>query len=133
MSVWRWVRGLSGDDRSLLAEALVLLICVRVGLHILPLAALRAALGRRASRKAHSVERVTWAVQRAAARVPGASCLVTALAADAMLRRRGHGSVLRIGVRHGARASVDAHAWVECDGGVVIGAVDTLSDYAVMS
>jgi hypothetical protein len=39
--------------------------------------------------------------------------------------------VLRLGVRPPLGAStLDAHAWVECRGGIIAGAVDGLADYA---
>jgi hypothetical protein len=82
-----------------------------------------------------AVRRIAWAVTAAARRLPSrTTCLVEALAADAMLRRRGFASTLRIGVREPAAAvPLDAHAWVECEGSVVIGELANLSDYVVFS
>jgi hypothetical protein len=48
-----------------------------------------------------------------------------------MLRRHVHTPALKIGVRRGAAMSLDAHAWVECDGTVVIGTTPALTEYAV--
>ena len=84
---------------------------------------------------------VRRAITAVAARFPSATCLVQALAADAMLRRRRLASELRLGVRlrdHGDSADVpdvpiEAHAWVECDGGVVIGAVAHQSEFTVLT
>ena len=53
--------------------------------------------------------------------VPGATCLVRALAAETLLRRYGHHACLRIGVSKGSSQALLAHAWVESDGQVVIG------------
>jgi hypothetical protein len=50
-----------------------------------------------------------------------------------MLRRRGHAAALKVGVRRGAALSIDAHAWVECSGTVVIGTTPELAEYAVLS
>ncbi len=44
-----------------------------------------------------------------------ASCLRQALVVEQRLRRRGLPAELRIGVRKGAGATFDAHAWVELD------------------
>ena len=69
--------------------------------------------------------RLARAVARAAGRLPGESrCLPRAMALQWMLRRRGLGSVLHIGVLPGnARGSLDdLHAWVTRLGEVLIGA-----------
>jgi hypothetical protein len=66
---------------------------------------------------------VSWAVLVVAGRFPWATCLVRALAADAMLRRRHLASAVRFGVR-AARdndAGIEGHAWVEGEGGATIG------------
>lgn len=65
-----------------------------------------------------------WAVSRAARAVPGASCLVQALAARQMLARRGVEASLRFGVRRGDAAPLAAHAWLERDGLIVFGQSD---------
>jgi hypothetical protein len=51
-----------------------------------------------------------------------------------MLGRRGISSNLRLGVRHDGEPlnPFTAHAWVECQGLVVMGAVDDLGDYHVL-
>lgn len=66
-------------------------------------------------------DRVGWAVASAARFVPGATCLPQALAAEFLLRRRGHPAGLRLGVAKDERGHVEAHAWVESYGHVVIG------------
>ena len=71
--------------------------------------------------------RLARAVARAAGRLPGESrCLARAMALQWMLRRRGMGGVLLIGVLPGsARGSLDdLHAWVTRSGEVLIGASD---------
>lgn len=65
---------------------------------------------------------VGWAVTRIAAYFPrSAMCLGQALAARAMLRRRGIGSVLHIGVARSQAAPFEAHAWLEAEGVEVTG------------
>jgi len=69
--------------------------------------------------RARSVSRL---LARAERRLPWkTTCLVAALAARAMLRRRGMDSVLRFGVRRGADGRLGAHAWLEAGGGIVCG------------
>jgi hypothetical protein len=77
---------------------------------------------------------VRWAIAAVAARCPPATCLIQALAADAMLRRRGLPCELRIGVRPRGDGAVpvEAHAWVECAGAVAVGAIDGLSSFTVL-
>lgn len=65
---------------------------------------------------------VGWAVTRVAAYFPlSARCLAQALAARAMLRRRGIGSVMHVGVARSGAASFEAHAWLQAAGVEVTG------------
>jgi hypothetical protein len=66
-------------------------------------------------------ERIAWAVDRASRLVPRATCLAQALAAQGMLARRGIRSEIRIGVAHPSGRRLEAHAWLECAGRVVLG------------
>jgi hypothetical protein len=52
-----------------------------------------------------------------------------------MLRRRGLGCELRIGVRaaRGGSVPIESHAWVECNGVVAIGAIDNLSSFQLLT
>lgn len=57
---------------------------------------------------------IGWAVRRAAPLMPfRAVCLQQAMAAQAMLARRGIGSVMRFGAARGETRPVDAHAWLD--------------------
>ena len=58
---------------------------------------------------------VRRALQRATGRLPwDSSCLVRALAAQLMLRRRNLPTVLQLGVRAGPATELSAHAWLTC-------------------
>lgn len=73
--------------------------------------------------------RVRRAVLRVAERLPWqSSCLVRALAARMMLRRRHLPSLLQFGVGH-AQTKLSAHAWVRCGEIDVVGA-ETAADFA---
>jgi hypothetical protein len=78
-----------------------------------------------------TIGKVRWAITAVAVRFPSATCLVQALAADAILRRRGLAPELHIGVRADANSArrIEAHAWVECNGSVAIGSIESLSDF----
>ena len=122
----------------MILEAAMVLVATRLGLSV----ADHVNVDRRLSRWAHrhpvrqkapdAVARVAWAVQGIGRRLPGMTCLVQALAANAMLARRGVFARVRIGVRPAATpaAPLDAHAWLESsDGCVLIGDVPGLADY----
>lgn len=67
------------------------------------------------------------AVRRASRLVPAPTCLVQALAAAWMLRGAGYEPTLYIGVATGEEG-FKAHAWLECDGRVLIGG-ETKDEY----
>lgn len=118
---------LSPAERRLFVGTAMLLAAVRVGLWVLPFRSVHRALSalgnrpRTRGRGEPPVERIVWAVGAAAQLVPRATCLVRALAAQALLARRGYASQLRLGVSGGSGRSFEAHAWIEQDGRVLIG------------
>jgi len=117
------------ERRDVVTSAL-LLQGVRLALALLPFGAVRALLIRlggagRAARPSDAVpvEQLARTVRMAAAGLPvSTSCLVRALAGEVILRRRGYPARLCIGVAHPAGADWQAHAWLENDGHVVLGA-----------
>ena len=132
----RTFRALSADRRRLIVEAAALTGVIWLGLRTLSFANLRRALeayAKRARRGSHSsLAEIGWAVVAAGRRFPTKrTCLVEALATDVMLRRRQHESVLHLGVRKTADClrPLDGHAWVECDGMIVVGHVEDLVEY----
>ena len=143
MSTIRAFCRLDRIDRRLILEALVLVTLVRASIVVLRFTTLRRGAGAyvwlrsrgsRACDRRVSAGRVAWAVNAVARRLPvRTSCLVDAIAADAMLRRRGFASAFRVGVRRPDRRPLDAHAWVECEGEVVVGGVDELAAYAILA
>ena len=67
------------------------------------------------------MDELAWAVEAASRYVPRATCLVQALALQALCARRGQATALRIGVAHGERRELEAHAWLEGEGRILIG------------
>lgn len=68
------------------------------------------------------IDRVAFAIPCAAARVPWkATCLVQALAAQRWLAAHGIASTLKLGARRSDATGLDAHAWLEAGGRVVVG------------
>lgn len=67
---------------------------------------------------------LVWAVRTAGRYVPSSRpCLTQALVLDSYLRRRGYPSRIALGVARGA-GRLEAHAWVESEGRVVLGGED---------
>ena len=134
MQRWRRFRALEHGDRSLVLEAAILIGIVQVGLRTVPLGVLRRVLEgakRLRARTRPAGSRIAWAINAAAPVLTRRSCLSDALAADVMLCRRGYPSTLWFGVKpfKGGAAALEAHAWVESDGAIVAGALDTLHEY----
>jgi hypothetical protein len=124
-------------------EAILLTLTIRSGLRVMSFDALRRRLTGAWSTRRADVPRdvqdaiaahVGDAVRRAARRLPGTTCLVDALAAELMLRRRGVPSTLHIGVRAPLAATpLDAHAWLECGGTVVVGGQADVAEYRILT
>lgn len=110
---------LPASDRRLLLGALVALAGVRLALRVVPVDRVRRRVGR-ARPHARPAERIAWAVQAASRRLPGTTCLASALAAQRLLARDGHDCQLTIGVARDGRGFA-AHAWVVCEGVTLVG------------
>lgn len=118
----RFIR-LPASDRSLLIRSALLLGVARIALWILPLRAARRVVARLAPRApgAPGPDRIGWAVTAARHVVPRATCLPQALAGEALLVRHGHAAELIVGVAKTPKGGLEAHAWVESGGKLVIG------------
>jgi hypothetical protein len=69
-----------------------------------------------------SSERITWAISAVGGRIPFLSrCLVQAVATKILLTRCGYPALVRIGVTRGETGQLEAHAWVESQGAIVMG------------
>lgn len=125
---WRRLLELDPIERHHLWRAAAALCLMRVGLCLLPFRRVQGLVARPApgpSAQGHGEARlVTWAVATAARHIPFATCLPQALAAQWLLARAGYRSELKLGIAPGAGRPVDAHAWLELDGEVVIGGPD---------
>lgn len=114
-------------ERRLLLKAAFLLSAFRLGLWLLPFQLQRSLLVRlgrispvSSPDPAAVVAQVAWAVETAAPYVPQATCLTRALAAKTMLAWAHCPSHLYVGVAKN-NGLFQAHAWLECQGKVVIG------------
>ncbi len=123
-------------DRALLLRAGLLLGLVRLGLWLLPFQTLRRWLSKSTPVAAgvsaegqSAARRVTWAVTLASRYIPRCNCLPQALVTQALLNRGGYQNKLHIGVARGENGQLQAHAWVECYGQIVIGDSGDLPRY----
>jgi hypothetical protein len=126
-------------DRSLLLTALLLMGGIVVGLRMLPFQTLHRLLtgmtrgsGRSRQEDRPSPERIAWAVTVVSRYVPGAACLAQASAVRTLCRRYGYPVRLQIGVTKSGQGDLEAHAWVESEGRVVIGGLHDLSRYTLL-
>jgi hypothetical protein len=122
---------LPATDRRFLVKAALLLGVVRLGLWLLPFQTLRRLLARMTCEtttlhdaEQTSIERIAWTVAGASQYIPMATCLTQALTTQVLLGWQGHAARLCIGVARSESGQFQAHAWVECQGRVVIGGAE---------
>src|ERR1700687_1654448 len=113
-------------ERKLLLRAFVLVAPVRLALWTIPFrfarrVVLSSTVVLSPALPIIPVRRMSWAIQAAARRIPGASCLTQALALHRLLARAGHSADLRIGVAKDASSGFASHAWLEHEGEILIG------------
>lgn len=121
----------------LLLYAVVLLNGIRLALWIFPfslvnrqLSAISTVWVRPTSQPPVALALIVKAVTIAGRYTPGnARCLVRALTAQALLNYYEYSHQLHIGVMKKADRSVEAHAWVEHEGWIVVGGLDNLSEF----
>jgi Transglutaminase-like superfamily len=129
-------RQVGARRRLLLMEAVACLLLARLALIFIPFPRIARRLGNlvppsdprvlrakeSAAAEALLATDIGWAVTRAARYVPfKAVCLPQALAARAMLKRRGVASVMHFGAAKGEDRPLDAHAWLDAAGIEVTG------------
>jgi hypothetical protein len=130
-SPWHRWRALSAAKKRLLLEAFGALAVARCALVLLPVRWifrwLEKPIRGTPSAPPDVVERVRWAVLAVARYGPVSFvCFPQALAAHAMLRRRGIGSIMHYGVRRSADRKLRAHTWLEVDHRMLLGGESAL-------
>jgi hypothetical protein len=116
---------ITNRQRLLLLEAALFLGVSRLVLMTVPFRHIAPWMRRAPDSAGHdpaAVSAVRQAVTVAARNVPwNAVCLPQAMAAKAMLARRGQGSALHLGAAKAASGGLTAHAWLVAGGEIVIG------------
>jgi hypothetical protein len=120
----------------LLGQAVLAMAAARLGLSVLSFGTFRRVFEigppqgpRRDATPADATDATPRAVIRAVTRagriVPRSTCLVQAVAARTLLTRRQQPAELRIGVARSDAGRLEAHAWLERDGRVILGGPTT--------
>ena len=124
---------LAPQDRRLLLRACIWLAAIRLGLWILAPGLqwrFMVRLGRGATAgdalDGDVADRIVRAVAAASGYVPRTTCLAQALAAQVLLKQRDIPASLQIGVARDREGKLQAHAWVESGGRVLMGGTDTV-------
>jgi hypothetical protein len=123
MRLLKRFRHLPKQERSLILQAVLAMLAVRLTLALLSVPAvqrLAVRIGWR-SKDPLSAQRIVWAIRSVARFVPRSTCLVQALAAQSLLIRHGYRPCLTIGVTKDECSGFGAHAWVTCGDEVLIG------------
>jgi Transglutaminase-like superfamily len=138
---------LNRSDRGLLLQTYLLLTLVRLGLLLLPFERLWKrlvklgqlppsaieALKTNSKTEGQIVRQAIWAVNLSARFSPGgAKCLARALTTKVLLDRQQCPSDFKIGVAKNELGELEAHAWIEVHGHVVMGQVSKLDQYTPM-
>ena len=131
MSRLRKFLALPSSERTLLLKAAGREAWISAGLRLLPFSYWRlrmndSAPAFAAEKTTHPVpaDRIAWAVTAAARYVPGATCLVQAMVARDLLRSAGYPARICLGVDTRSEDRFQAHAWVECEGRVLLGGTE---------
>lgn len=127
---WRLKRG----DRHLLIRTVVLLSLIRLGLRLLPfrvLLTLLSGIHRPSScfvsTDLRCVARCVWAVNVSSRLMSGeVKCLARALTTKLLLNQFGIDTDLKLGVAKSTGGALEAHAWVEYQGQVIMGHLNDL-------
>lgn len=140
MEKLRKLVGLKGADRHLLLRTFLLLSSIRLGLWLLSFQTLQKLLARvsqpatsTVKLEPRSIGNIIWAVNLSSRYMPGqVKCLARALTTQVLMKQSDYTAELRIGVAKGESGKLEAHAWIEHQGRVVIGYLQDLSRYTPM-
>lgn len=113
---------MSALERRLVVKAWFTLVAVRILLWVAPYQWIERRFLPQPSSTHTTVPpaEIALAVTRASKLVPFATCLTQALAGGFLIRRAGKNAIVHFGVAKG-EAGFKAHAWLESDGGILIG------------
>ncbi len=71
-------------------------------------------------------DRIAWIVGASDKFFPGSGgCLVRAMTAKVLLGLQGHSSLLQIGMVWNSTGRLEGHAWLKCEGNILLGGFDS--------
>ena len=131
---------LRSRDYQLLLTTTIVLGLIRLGLWLLPFRSLYQYLKKLSPTSTQLPEadwivtrKVVWSVNAVAERMPiPAKCLARALTTQLLLAQQGYRTELRIGVAKNEQEKLEAHAWVESKGEIIIGRLVDISKYTLL-
>jgi hypothetical protein len=113
-----------------------LLTAIRLGLLLLPFRLLLQILERISQISAHvyrgtdAIRKIVWTVEVSSRFMPrGVKCLARALTTKTLLNWHGYTPDLKIGVAKNDGGQLEAHAWIEYQGRVIIGNLRDLTRF----
>ncbi|MFL5613866.1 MAG: lasso peptide biosynthesis B2 protein [Gemmatimonadaceae bacterium] len=119
---------LTRQESALLLLAGSLVLTVRLALWLLPSRVIIRRISRLVmpndldgGKRTVSIGTIVWAVEAASRRIPRATCLTQAVAAQLLLRCFGFGAQFCIGVAKQPDGGFRAHAWLERHGRPILG------------
>jgi hypothetical protein len=127
----RRFRALGGAQRALLVEATLRLAAARLAVALLPFRVIARRLGQPNTESPLDarvdgalLRAVSWSIEAVSRRAPWrCKCLEQGITAKMMLRRRGVGSTLYLGVAR-REGQIEAHSWLRSGSVIVTGGGD---------
>ncbi len=122
----------------LLLRSSAWIIVTRVALKLLPFDTVRKTMAKRGktqkltaiSSASKKVDEIIWAVEVSSRYLlRQRPCLTKALVAQMMLSQQGFATLLRIGVARNPDGSLQAHAWLEHEGEIMIGYLHSMQQF----
>jgi len=133
-SSWSRWRALTRHEQALFTKAWILLVSARLMWNLVPFRWIWKVAGGVATPPTsplatREIDNIRRAIERASARVRGATCLTRGLAAAILLRFARLPHQLLIGVWKSGEEGFSAHAWVVSEEKIVVGNLPDLARY----
>lgn len=139
MAAFRTFLRLPKTEKSLVLRAFLYVAAIRVMLWVMPTRSIQRLVDsnslsspQSAAVNSERVQTIVGYVKTVSRYVPRASCLTQALAALLLLRESGQTVEMKIGVAKDDRSGLIAHAWLEKDGQIILGAVPDQRRYVTL-